>query len=64
MEKINLLFVKFKSFIAECRRVLLVTKKPTGVEFKAIVKASGLGIAIIGLIGFLIKMGEIMFIRR
>lgn len=39
----------------ECRRVLRVTKKPTMYEFKTIVKVSGLGMAIIGIIGFLMQ---------
>lgn len=47
---------KFKRFVMECRRVLKVTKKPTNLEFKTIVKVSGLGIIIIGLIGFIITM--------
>ena len=47
---------KFKSFLAECRRVLKITKKPTTDEFKVIVKVSGIGMAVIGLIGFLISM--------
>lgn len=47
---------QFKGFIIECRRVLAVTRKPTGDEFKTIVKISGIGIAIIGMIGFLIQM--------
>ncbi|MDP2908548.1 MAG: protein translocase SEC61 complex subunit gamma [Nanoarchaeota archaeon] len=46
--------VKLKSFIMECRRVLIVTKKPTREEFKIIVKISGIGMIIIGLIGFFI----------
>ena len=46
------LTVKLKSFIVECKRVLHVTKKPNATEFKTIVKVSGLGILIIGLIGF------------
>ncbi len=37
-------------------RVLRITKKPDGVEFKTIVKVSGLGMAIIGVIGFIIRM--------
>ncbi|MFH1510121.1 MAG: protein translocase SEC61 complex subunit gamma [Candidatus Woesearchaeota archaeon] len=40
----------------ECLRVLKVTKKPTGFEFKTIVKVSGLGILIIGFIGFVITL--------
>ncbi len=47
-------WVKLKSFIMECRRVLIVTKKPGREEFKAIVKVSGIGMIIIGLIGFFI----------
>jgi protein transport protein SEC61 subunit gamma-like protein len=47
---------KFKSFLAECRRVLKITKKPTTEEFKVIVKVSGIGMAVIGLIGFFISM--------
>lgn len=48
------LMAKLKEFIVECRRVLMVTKKPNAVEFKTIVKVSGLGMGIIGLVGFLI----------
>lgn len=47
---------KIKDFARECKRVLIVTKKPTRDEFKTIVKVSGLGIIIIGVIGFLIQM--------
>jgi protein transport protein SEC61 subunit gamma-like protein len=45
---------RLKEFTKECRRVLKVTKKPNMQEFKTIVKISGLGIVIIGLMGFLI----------
>ena len=47
---------KAKRFGKECLRVLRVTKKPTMEEFKTIVKVSGLGIIIIGMIGFFIQM--------
>ena len=47
-------WIKFKEFLSECARVLRVTKKPGKEEFKAIVKVSGIGIVIIGLIGFII----------
>ena len=50
-----------KSFIGECIRVLKITKKPDAVEFKTIVKVSGLGILIIGAIGFVIQMLKILF---
>jgi protein transport protein SEC61 subunit gamma-like protein len=47
---------KLKGFWHECIRVLKVTKKPTSVEFKSIVKITALGIAIIGLAGFIVFM--------
>ncbi len=47
---------KIKDFIRECKRVLKVTKRPDSFEFKTIVKVSGLGMGIIGLMGFLISM--------
>jgi len=49
---------KAKQFIKECRRVLHVTKKPSGEEFRTIVKVSGMGMAIIGLVGFLIHTAK------
>ena len=52
---------KFKSFVIECKRVFRVTKKPSNLEFKTIVKASGLGIILIGLIGFIIHMIKELF---
>ena len=52
---------KLKRFAIECKRVLKVTKKPNAMEFKTIVKVSGLGMAIIGLMGFLIQMIKQLF---
>ena len=52
---------KIKSFIRESIRVLKVTKKPDAIEFKTIVKVSGLGILIIGLIGFVVQMIKLLF---
>ena len=54
---------KLKSFIGECLRVLKVTKKPDSIEFKTIVKVSGLGILIIGLIGFVVQMLKLLFFK-
>ncbi|MBW2967024.1 protein translocase SEC61 complex subunit gamma [Candidatus Woesearchaeota archaeon] len=45
-----------KAYVLECRRVLKITKKPDSTEFKTIVKVSGIGMIIIGLIGFLITL--------
>jgi len=52
MEKLE----RFKLFVAECVRVLRVTKKPTKDEFKTIVKVTGVGIFVLGLIGFIAVM--------
>ncbi len=52
---------KLKTFFYECVRILKVTKKPDKFEFKTIVKVSGIGILIIGLIGFLIHVLDIVF---
>ncbi len=49
---------KLKRFGKECLRVLKVTKKPNKEEFKTIVKVSGLGILLIGLLGFIIQMAR------
>jgi protein transport protein SEC61 subunit gamma-like protein len=53
---------KLKRFGTECKRVLRVTRKPDKIEFKTIVKISGIGIIIIGVIGFLIHfIKELLF---
>jgi len=59
---INTIPIKFKSFLIECKRVLQLTKRPTMAEFKTIVKASALGIVIIGSIGFILQMAKIVFL--
>ncbi len=45
---------KLKSFYKESVRVFRITKKPEREEYKAIMKVAGLGILLIGLIGFII----------
>ncbi len=45
---------RIKRYVDGCIRVLKVTKKPSMLEFKTIVKVSGLGMTIIGIVGFLI----------
>jgi len=54
------LMSRMKSLISEYGRVLRITKKPTNEEFKGIVKISGIGMGIIGLIGFIIQMIKIL----
>jgi protein transport protein SEC61 subunit gamma and related proteins len=48
--------VKLRNMFAEYGRVLRVTKKPTGEEFRTVMKVSGLGILAIGFIGFVLQM--------
>lgn len=62
-EKQNL-WTKFSRFVKECIRVLKITKKPTKEEFKTISKISGLGILIIGLIGFLVHVIDLLIFKR
>jgi len=50
------LIEKLKTFIIESKRVLLVTKKPSKEEFKAVVKVTGIGTLIIGGIGFIVQV--------
>jgi protein transport protein SEC61 subunit gamma and related proteins len=50
------MWTKIKSFTRECVRVFKITKKPTKEEYKTISKVAGLGILIIGLLGFLVHL--------
>jgi protein transport protein SEC61 subunit gamma-like protein len=52
MELLN----QFKEFMAKCGRVLIVMRKPTNEEFKMIAQAAGLGLLLMGAIGFFISM--------
>jgi protein transport protein SEC61 subunit gamma and related proteins len=45
---------KIKRFWKETIRVLRVTKKPNKEEYKSILKVTGIGISIIGALGFVI----------
>lgn len=45
-----------KAKILEYRRVLQITKKPDTEEFRGIVKITSLGVAIIGLAGFIVSI--------
>ena len=44
-----------KAFLRKCKRVWHTLKKPTKEEFKQILKISAIGIALLGLIGFIIS---------
>ena len=43
-----------RKFLHECRRVLQVAKKPDKAEYIQVAKVTGLGILLVGFIGFLI----------
>lgn len=46
--------MKLKNFYDQCIRVLKVTKKPNTQEFLTTAKISGLGLLVIGAMGFLL----------
>jgi len=45
-----------KSFSKQCIRVWRLLKKPSKEEFTTIAKVSAIGLALIGIIGFIISM--------
>jgi protein transport protein SEC61 subunit gamma-like protein len=44
------------SFIKQCRRVLIVSKRPDMEEYQNVTKVTGIGVIIIGVIGFIISI--------
>ncbi|MGM5483784.1 MAG: protein translocase SEC61 complex subunit gamma [Nanobdellota archaeon] len=48
--------INIKNFIKECIRVFKVTKKPTKKEFTRVFQITGLGVLLIGLIGFTVMI--------
>jgi len=52
---------KLKDFSVECGRVLRVTKKPTKEEYMVTAKVSGIGLLLIGLIGFVFHIINELF---
>lgn len=49
-------FEKLSSFLQSTKRVLVIASKPESRDYLAMVKVTGIGIAIIALIGFIIKL--------
>lgn len=47
---------KIKSFFIQCKRVWHVLKKPSKQEFKLTAKVAGIGIAVLGAVGFLLSL--------
>jgi protein transport protein SEC61 subunit gamma and related proteins len=54
MQEVNARPSKMRRFWKETVRVLRITKKPNKEEFSTSLKITGIGIAIIGAIGFII----------
>ncbi|MEM3412284.1 MAG: protein translocase SEC61 complex subunit gamma [archaeon] len=54
---------KIKDFINSSIRVLKVAKKPTKEEFMTIAKITGLGIILIGIVGYIIETIRWLFLR-
>lgn len=44
------------NFFASSRRILSISKKPTSKEFWTMSKIIALGVAVIGIIGYIIKL--------
>jgi protein transport protein SEC61 subunit gamma-like protein len=45
-----------RKFLYECKRVLQVARKPDKDEYWTVAKVTGLGVAVIGLVGFVIML--------
>ncbi len=52
----NSFWMKTKRFYKQTIRVLRITRKPGKEEYLTVVKVTGLGMAVIGLMGFVIFM--------
>ena len=44
------------SFLKQCRRVLIVSKRPDMEEYQNVSKVTGIGVIIIGVIGFIVSI--------
>ncbi len=54
---------RLKRFLKETVRVLRITKKPNKEEYKSLVKVTGIGISIIGAIGFIIFLIKYLLVK-
>ncbi len=50
------MLISAKSFLFKCKRVWLSLRKPSRKEFETVTKVSAIGIAILGVLGFLISL--------
>ena len=53
---VNNVFQPLQDFAEQSMRVINVTHKPNEVEYKQIALSTGLGIAVVGVIGFVLAM--------
>ena len=51
---------QLNDFIKQAERVLNVTHKPQGAEFKQIAVSTAIGVAVVGIIGFIITMASVL----
>lgn len=47
---------KIKDFFESAKRIILISKKPSKKEYWAMAKIVGIGMIIIGVIGFIVKI--------
>lgn len=47
---------KVKGFIDDSKRIFTISRKPTKEEFITMLKVTGIGIIIIGIIGFIVTL--------
>jgi len=53
---------ELKSFIEQCKRVLMVLRKPTRGEYLNVAKVTGLGICFLGVLGYIIHV-PLMYLK-
>ena len=52
----NTMIDKMTAFIEDSKRILTVSKKPAQQEFMVMAKVTGIGIIVIGLIGYTLQL--------
>ncbi len=52
----NLNMETISQFIRQCRRVIYVSRRPDRDEYQNVAKITGIGIIIVGVIGFIISL--------
>lgn len=57
------ILTSIKPFYMKCKRVWLVLKKPSKQEFEKIIKVSGVGILLLGALGFLVSIIMKLFVK-